>query len=244
MKVAVYVTAQKMAEAAAATAAERLSQRIAQKGHATFMAATGTSQFRFLDALTRHTHVNWAKTEMFHLDEYIGLSESHPASFRHYLHERLVNVVRPGIIHLINGNARDPWAECARLERLLPSEGVDVALVGIGENAHLAFNDPPADFANTALFTVVQLSESCRVQQVNEGWFKTTEEVPQKAITATIQGILRAHMIICVVPEARKADAVRCALTGPITPTCPASALREHPGVRLFLDAEAASRVL
>lgn len=96
---------------------------------------------------------------------------------------------------LINGNARDPWAECARLERLLPSEGVDVALVGIGENAHLAFNDPPADFANTALFTVVQLSESCRVQQVNEGWFKTTEEVPQKAITATIQGILRAHMI-------------------------------------------------
>jgi len=241
MKVAIYDTTENMAEAAAATAAKELSRCITEKGRATFMAATGTSQLRFLDALTGQSHVDWAKTEMYHLDEYVGLPESHPASFRRYLRERLLNVVHPGIAHLIDGNAPDPWKECARLEQLVPTDGIDVAFVGIGENAHLGFNDPPADLANDALFTVVALSETCRAQQVHEGWFKAIEDVPNKAITVTIQGILRAKSIICVVPEARKADAVRCALTGPVTPACPASVLREHPRARVFLDADAAS---
>jgi glucosamine-6-phosphate deaminase len=229
MKVAIYDTTEKMADAAAATAAEELSRCIAKKDRATFMAATGTSQLRFLDALARQSHVDWAKTEMYHLDEYVGLPESHPASFRRYLRERLLNVVYPGIAHLIDGNAPDPRSECARLEQFVPTDGIDVAFVGIGENAHLAFNDPPADSANDAVFTVVALSETCRAQQVHEGWFKAIEDVPDKAITVTIQGILRAKSIICVAPEARKADAVRCALTGPVTPACPASVLRGHP---------------
>jgi glucosamine-6-phosphate deaminase len=241
MQVAIYDTTEKMAEAAAATAAEELSRCIAEKGRATFMAATGTSQLRFLEALTGQSHVDWTKTEMYHLDEYVGLPESHPASFRGYLRERLLNIVHPGIAHLIDGNAPDAWKECARLEQLVPTDGIDVAFVGIGENAHLAFNDPPADFANDAVFTVVALPETCRAQQVHEGWFKAIEDVPDKAITVTIQGILRAKSIICVVPEARKADAVRCALTGPVTPACPASVLREHPRASVFLDADAAS---
>jgi glucosamine-6-phosphate deaminase len=241
MRVAVYETIGKMSEAAAATAAEELARCIAEKERATFIAATGTSQLRFLDTLTRQSRVDWTKTEMYHLDEYVGLPESHPASFRRYLRERLLNVVHPGRVHLIDGNAPDPWSECARLEQLVPTDGFDIAFVGIGENAHLAFNDPPADFANDALFTVVELSETYRAQQIYEGWFKAIKEVPDKAITMTIQGILRAKVIICVVPQARKADAVRCALTGAVRPACPASALRDHPRVSMFLDADAAS---
>jgi len=222
MKVAIYETVRKMAEAAAELAAGELSRRIAESGRATFMAATGASQFAFLDALTRQRQVDWARTEMFHLDEYIGLPESHPASFRRYLQERLLGVVHPGRVHLINGNAADPWQECARLAELMPKDGVDIAFVGIGENGHLGFNDPPADFANEDLFIVVTLPDSCRSQQVHEGWFSKLEDVPGKAITVTIRGILKSKCIVAVVPEARKAVAVRCALS-------------------LFLDAEAAS---
>jgi len=241
MKVAIYETVRKMAEAAAELAAGELSRRIAESGRATFMAATGASQFAFLDALTRQRQVDWARTEMFHLDEYIGLPESHPASFRRYLQERLLGVVHPGRVHLINGNAADPWQECARLAELMPKDGVDIAFVGIGENGHLGFNDPPADFANEDLFIVVTLPDSCRSQQVHEGWFSKLEDVPGKAITVTIRGILKSKCIVAVVPEARKAVAVRCALRGDVRPECPASALREHPRSRLFLDAEAAS---
>ena len=240
MRVAIYDTMKEMAEAAAAAAAEELSRCIAENGRATFMVATGTSQLRFLDALTRQSHVDWTKTEMYHLDEYVGLPESHPASSRHYVRERLLDIVHPGSAHLIDGTAPDSWSECARLEQLVPTDGVDVAFLDIGENAHLAFNDPPADFANDALFAVVELSETCRAQQVNEGWFEAIDDGPDKAITVTIQGILRAKSIICVVPEARKADAVRCALAGPATPACPASVLRQHPRASLFLDADAA----
>jgi len=241
MKVAIYETVRKMAEAAATLAAGELSRRIAENGRATFMAATGASQFAFLDALTRQSQVDWARTGMFHLDEYIGLSESHPASFRRYLRERLLDVVHPGRVHLIDGNAADSLQECARLEQLVPKDGVDVAFVGIGENGHLAFNDPPADLANDDCFTVVSLTESCRAQQVHEGWFRTIQEVPDKAITVTIRGILRSKCIVSVVPEARKAVAVRCALSGTVSPTCPASVLVEHPRTYLFLDRDAAS---
>jgi glucosamine-6-phosphate deaminase len=241
VRVTTYDTTDKMAEAAAATAAQELSRCIAAKGRATFMAATGTSQLAFLDALTKQPHVDWTRTEMYHLDEYVGLPDSHPASFRRYLREHLVDVVHPANTHLIDGNTSDPSGECARLEQLVPRDGIDVAFVGIGENAHLAFNDPPADFADKALFTVVELSETCRAQQVHEGWFKAIEDVPQTAITATIRGILGARSIICVVSETRKAQAVKCALTGPVTPACPASALQGHARTSVFLDADAAS---
>ena len=241
MKAAIYETVRKMAEAAAALAAGELSRHIAENGRATFMAATGASQFAFLDALVRQSRVDWAPTEMFHLEEYIGLPESHPASFRRYLRERLLDVVHPGRVHFINGSAADPWQECARLEQLVPEDGVDVAFVGIGENGHLAFNDPPANLANDDSFTVVSLTESCRAQQVHEGWFGTIQEVPDKPITVTIRGILRSKCIVSAVPEARKAVAVRCDLSGTVRPACPASVLVEHPRTYLFLDADAAS---
>jgi len=243
MKVAVYDTADKMAEAAAQLAADELSRCIVQNGRAAFMAATGASQFAFLDALTRQSQVDWARTEMFHLDEYIGLPESHPASLRRYMRERLLDVVHPGQVHLINGNAADPWQECARLEKLLPEGGIDIAFVGIGENAHLAFNDPPADLANDHFFTVVHLTDSSREQQVHEKWFNAIEEVPDKAITVTIQGALKSKCIVSVVPEARKAAAVREVLTGVVRPECPASVLVKHPNTYMFLDADSASLV-
>jgi len=241
MKMMIYTTVRKMAEAAAELAAGELSRRIAENGRATFMAATGASQFAFLDALARQPQVDWAQTEMFHLDEYVGLPKSHSASFRRYLQDRLLDVVHPGRVHLINGNAADPWRECERLAELMPKHGVDIAFVGIGENGHLAFNDPPADFANENLFTVVTLPDSCRSQQVHEGWFSKIEDVPAKAITVTIRGILKSRCIAAVVPETRKAVAVRSALSGNVRPECPASALREHPRAHLFLDTEAAS---
>ena len=241
MKVAIYDAVRKMAGAAAKLAADELSRRIAENGQATFMAATGASQFAFLDALTRQPQVDWARTEMFHLDEYLGLAESHPASFRSYLRERLLDVVHPRRVNLIDGNAADPWQECARLTQLMPEDGIDVAFVGIGENAHLAFNDPPADFANDDSFTVVSLTDSCRAQQVHEGWFSTIQEVPDKAITVTIRAILNSKCIVSVVPGARKAVAVRCALSGLVRSTCPASVLAEHRRAYLFLDADAAS---
>ena len=241
MRVGIYETVCKMAEAAATLAAGELSRQIAENGRATFMAATGASQLAFLDALTRPSQVDWSRTEMFHLDEYIGLPESHPASFRRYLREHLLDVVHPGRVHLIDGTAADPWRECTRLEQLMPEDGVDVAFVGIGENGHLAFNDPPADFSNEDFFTVVTLTDSCRAQQVHEGWFSTIEEVPEKTITVTIRGILKSKCIVSVVPEARKADAVQSALSGRVTPACPASVLVEHPQAYMFLDVDAAS---
>jgi len=240
MQLSIYDTVDEMGKAAAAKAAYELSRCIAQKGSATFMAATGSSQFEFLEALTHQPGVDWSKTIMYHLDEYIGLAKSHPASFRRYLHERLISRVHPGTVHLVNGDAPDPDAECERLSRLVRRDGIDVAFVGIGENAHLGFNDPPADFDTEAAFVLVELSNSCRAQQVHEGWFRKIEEVPRRAITVTIPQIMRSACIISVVPGARKAPAVECALRRPITPTCPASILKKHPNVHLFLDSRSA----
>lgn len=170
----------------------------------------------------------WRKLSLRnHPDNNGGSLKSHPASFRRYLRERLLEKIQPGRVHFINGNASDPWRECERLADLIPKDGVDIAFVGIGENGHLAFNDPPADFANEDLFTVVTLPDSCRSQQVHEGWFSKIEDVPAKAITVTIRGILKSRCIAAVVPETRKAVAVRSALSGDVRPECPASALRE-----------------
>jgi glucosamine-6-phosphate deaminase len=241
MEMFVLPTKQAMAQASAAKAAELLKTAIAHKGHATFIAATGASQFDFLAELTTTPGIDWPRTTMFHLDEYIGLPEGHPASFHRYLDERLIQRVHPGTVHLIQGNTGDPQAECRRLGGLLAGEEIDVTFVGIGENGHLAFNDPPADFTTTDPYIVVSLDEACRRQQLGEGWFRSFEEIPRQAISISIQQIMKSRAIVCTVPERRKAQAVQACFTGEVTPDHPSSILRRHEQAYIFLDADAAS---
>lgn len=241
MDVRIYRNVEEMATAAAELAARKLLQCIAEKERVSFMAATGVSQLAFISALTRHSEVDWHKTTMFHLDEYVGLPETHTASFRNYLREHLVNIVHPGQTHFIDGNASDLVGECTRLTKLVSEHGLDVAFVGIGENGHLGFNDPPADFDTQKIFEIVQLTETCRAQQVHEGWFPNIEDVPREAVTITIPGIMRAESIICNVPESRKAVAVKNAIAGSITPMCPASILKKHSDAMIFLDRDSSS---
>ena len=229
-----------LAAAAAADAAGRIRHAIAERGRARLIAATGASQIAFLDALVREPGVEWAKVEMFHLDEYIGLPIDHPASFRKYLLERLIGPAGITRYHLLDGE-RDPAAVCREVGALIRREPVDVALVGIGENGHLAFNDPPADFETRAPYLVVRLDERCRLQQVGEGWFAGLADVPETAISMSVQQILDATSIVCVVPDQRKAEAVRASLEGPIDPMTPASILQRHPDITIYLDRESAS---
>ena len=228
-------------KAAAAAASTKLREAINAKGHANFIVATGASQFDFLDALTQDTSIDWTRTTMFHLDEYIGISETHPASFRKYLRERLVDIVQPGTVHFLNGETDDPQAECHRLNDIISQIDIDVAFVGIGENGHLAFNDPPADFETEDPYIVVELDEACRLQQVGEGWFRGLADVPTHAISMSIRQIMKAKTIICTVPDVRKAAAVRDCLHGDISPMHPASILQEHADCTVYLDAGSAS---
>lgn len=241
MQMHVFSSKAEMAQAAATKAAESLKDAIVRKGHATFVAATGASQFEFLDALTSDPEIDWPRTTMFHLDEYVSLPETHPASFRHYLKERLINRVHPGTVHLIQGDAPDPQAECQRLNRLIASHEVDVAFVGIGENGHLAFNDPPADFEVKDPYIIVELDEACQRQQLGEGWFASLDEVPHRAISMSVKQIIESQVIVCTVPDHRKAPAVRDCFAGKVTPLHPASILRQHQHADIFLDADAAS---
>lgn len=241
MDMSTFSTKTEMARAAAAQAAELLRDGIARNGHATFVAATGASQFEFLDELASAPGIDWSLTTMFHLDEYIGLPETHPASFRRYLNERLVSRVQPGQVHLIQGDAPDPQVECARLNRLIAGHEVDVSFVGIGENGHLAFNDPPADFEAQAPYLVVELDEACRRQQFGEGWFASLDEVPRCAISMSVRQIMRSRAIVCTVPDGRKAQAVYDCFGGEVSPLNPASILRQHERATIFLDADAAS---
>ncbi len=241
MDISVFPDGAEMGQAAAAKAAELLKDAITRKGQATFVAATGASQFDFLEALTSAPGVDWASTTMFHLDEYVGLPEDHPASFRRYLKERLIGRVHPGTVHLIQGDAPDPVAECRRINRLIAAHPVDVAFVGIGENGHLAFNDPPADFEAEDPTIIVELDEACRRQQLGEGWFNSLDDVPRRAISMSVKQIMKARAIVCTVPERRKAQAVRDCFTGDVTPLHPASILRQHEQAYVFLDTDAAS---
>jgi glucosamine-6-phosphate deaminase len=202
--------------------------------------ATGTSQLKFLDRLTREPDVDWLRVELFHLDEYVGLPDDHPASFRRYLRERVILPAGIERFHLIDG-CGDPHAVCEDLGRKLAAQPIDVAFVGIGENAHLAFNDPPADFDTERPYLVVQLDDACRRQQVGEGWFTTIDDVPVSAITMSIRHILKARAILAVVPESRKAVAVRMCVEGDVSPMVPASILRTHQDTTLFLDTESAA---
>lgn len=241
MQTRIFDTKQQLGEAAAAQAAAVLGAAIAERGEARAIAATGASQFEFLDALTATPGVDWTRVVLFHLDEYVGLPDTHPASFRRYLRERIVERVHPKAFHFVLGDAPDPAAECRRVGALVAAAPVDVAFVGIGENGHLAFNDPPADFETEEPYLVLALDEACRRQQLGEGWFPRLEDVPGRAISMSIRQILKAREIVAVVPDRRKAAAVRDCLELPVSPQRPASILREHPRTTLYLDRDSAS---
>lgn len=240
MKVRIFETKKEMGKAAAERAAEVLEEAIKEKNEAVFVAATGASQFEFLKALTSIPSIDWSKTTMFHLDEYIDIPENHPASFIKYLKERLINKVHPGAVYSIKGDSEDPGLECERLNKIISKKEIDVSFVGIGENGHLAFNDPPADFNTERAYIVVELDEACRRQQLGEGWFNSLREVPHKAISMSIKQIMKSRNIICTVPDVRKAQAVKDCLEGTISPAHPVSILRKHKKAFLFLDKDSA----
>lgn len=243
MKINIYENKKETSTKAAEKAIEILNNAIAEKGKATFVVATGASQFDFIQALIADETVDWSKTSMFHLDEYIGLPETHPASFRKYLKERFISKIENiGEVNLVDGEADDPRKECSRLNELLRERDVDVAFVGIGENGHLAFNDPPADFDIEDPFIIVELDEVCRNQQLGEGWFASLDEVPTQAISMSIKQIMKAEHIICTVPDFRKAEAVRnCFGNEDVTPLYPSSILKKHPKAYIYLDKDSGS---
>ena len=240
MIVNIFSTNSELAAAAAVQAATSIRQSIRDRGIARIVAATGASQFNFLEVLTQASEIDWNRVELFHLDEYIGIPVTHPASFRKYLLDRLIDKV--GIVHhhLLDGE-QDPIQMIAEVTRELRKTPIDVAFVGIGENGHLAFNDPPADFQTEESYIVVDLDEACRRQQLGEGWFQTLSDVPRRAISMTIRQILRSKQILCVVPDARKAEAVAKCLQDEITPQAPASILRTHPDTFVYLDRDSSA---
>jgi glucosamine-6-phosphate deaminase len=221
-------------------AAQLIKESISENGHAYLVLATGTSQFETLAELLRDKEIDWSEVTMFHLDEYIGLPITHKASFRKYLKERFIDKL-PSLraYHLINGE-NDPEDECKRLSELINQHTINVLLCGIGENGHLAFNDPPADFTTTDPYIIVDLDEACRKQQFGEGWFPSLNDVPTKAISMSIQQMMSAEHIICSAPDERKAKAIHDCFTGEISNTHPASMLRNHPHCTLYLDQHSA----
>lgn len=238
--VKIFPTNSELAGAASAQAATSIRQSIGERGLARIIAATGASQFKFLEALTQAPEIDWQRVELFHLDEYLGIPVTHPASFRKYLLDRLIDKVGIVHYHLLDGE-QDPAQTIAEVSRELRKAPIDVAFVGIGENGHLAFNDPPADFQTEEAYIVVQLDEACRRQQLGEGWFQSLSDVPRRAISMTIREILRSKQILCVVPDARKAEAVAKCLQSEITPQAPASILRTHPDTFVYLDRDSSA---
>jgi glucosamine-6-phosphate deaminase len=229
-----------LGQAAAKQAASALRLTILQRGMARIVVATGTSQLEFLDALTRTEALDWQCVEMFHLDEYIGLPITHPASFRNYLLKNFIQKTGIKKYHLLDGerNAREV---ARRIGETLNAAPIDIAFVGIGENGHLAFNDPPADFESDEPYLIVDLDEACRRQQVGEGWFANISEVPRQAVSMSVRQIMKAREILVVVPEARKAEAIRLCFEGEIDPLAPASILRKHAQATAYLDEDSAS---
>lgn len=232
-----------LAVAAAERAGATIRDAIVDHGCARIIAATGASQFEFLEELTKKKDFDWKSVEMFHLDEYVNMSATHPASFRKYLRERLIDKTGITRFHLLDSE-RDSDEVIAEVTAEIRKAPVDVAFVGIGENGHLAFNDPPADFESEAAYMVVYLDEPCRRQQLGEGWFKSLEEVPRRALSMTVRQILKARHIIAVVPDARKANAVAKCFNGDITPMAPASILRSHPNTVVYLDKDSAELLI
>jgi glucosamine-6-phosphate deaminase len=229
-----------MAEAAANHASTILRQSIQQNGKARLIAATGAAQFDFLEVLTQLPDIQWDCVEMFHLDEYIGLPETHPASFCRFLRERLINKTGIRKYHLLSGE-RDPNEVIRVVGREICNAPVDIAFVGVGENGHLAFNDPPADFKTEDPYIIVELDDACRRQQLGEGWFASLDDVPRRAMSMGVRQILKTKEIVCFVPDKRKANAVKACFDGEITPMAPASILRNHLRTTVYLDTDSAS---
>lgn len=236
MKISVTKDHYELGKLAGKAAADSIRKTIKENGIANIIVATGTSQFETLRYLTVEKDIDWSKVVMFHLDEYIDLPESAPASFRKYLKERFISKIMPlKAAHLINGEA-DPVAECKRLNDIIGKITIDLALVGIGENGHLAFNDPPADFETEQPYHIVELDELCRKQQYGEGWFTNINEVPSRAISMSVKQILKSKNIICSVPDQRKALAVKNSIEQPVSNLFPASILQTHPNCAFYLD--------
>ena len=242
MHVIVSETKPEMGRRAARDGAEKIRRAIADRGAANIILATGMSQFEMLAELVAAPDIDWSRVTAFHLDEYIGMPITHPASFRKYLKERFVEQLPQPLaaFHYINAEG-DGVAECRRLSEIIAAHPIDVAFVGIGENGHLAFNDPPADFETDEPYLVVNLDEACRRQQLGEGWFPTLDDVPKQAISMSIRQILKSGAILCTVPDARKAEAVRASLEGPVTPDVPASVLQRHADTTVYLDSASAA---
>ncbi len=224
---------------AALKIADVIRKAVNEKGKARIVLSTGMSQFEMFNYLVKED-VEWGKVEMFHLDEYVGISPSHPASFRKYLFDRFVSVVHPGIVHYVDGTDEN----IRELTKELRKEDIDLGVIGIGENGHIAFNDPPADFESDDAYRVVTLDERCRLQQVGEGWFESISSVPGKAVSMTPKEIMRAKTIVSVVPHSVKADAIYNTITKPVSPYVPATLLKTHPDWYLFLDSDSASKLL
>jgi glucosamine-6-phosphate deaminase len=237
MQISILPDSESLGQTAAEAGASALRTALEESGHARLILATGASQFSVLKNLLKQPDIAWHRVTLFHLDEYLGLPPTHPASFRKYLQDRFVKQlpVPLAAAHWIDGEA-NPDDERKRLNALILEEPIDVAFIGIGENGHLAFNDPPADFITEEPFILVNLDEACRKQQLGEGWFPSLDDVPKRAISMSINQIMKSRAIICSVPDQRKAVAVKNALTGPITPELPASILQKHANTKLFLD--------
>jgi glucosamine-6-phosphate deaminase len=240
MVIRVFQDKASLGEAAAARAASAIRGAIAERGIARVIAATGASQFEFLEALTKAPKIDWKKVELFHLDEYIGLPMSHPASFCKYLQERLIGKTAITNVHLLNGE-EDPAEVIRRTSQAISAAPIDVAFVGIGENGHLAFNDPPADFDTEEPYIIVSLDQACRQQQVGEGWFPDLLAVPTQAISMSVRQLLKAGEILAMVPDARKAAAVKACFDGSISLLAPASILRTHAKATIYLDTQSAA---
>lgn len=230
-----------LGQAAAQQAASAIRRAIAERGQARIIAATAASQLEFLHALTTTPGIDWSKVEAFHLDEYIGLPITHPGSFRKMLMEQLVSKIGIKHYHLLDGDAADPAAVVQAVGQDLASAPIDIAFLGIGENGHIAFNDPPADFETEQPYIIVNLDEACRQQQVGEAWFANLSQVPKQAISMSARQILKAKEILAVVPDKRKAEAIKLCFEGEITPLAPASILRRHPNATIYLDTNSAS---
>lgn len=242
LRIDIHPTQQSMAKAAAHAAFVCLESALANRGEAAVIFACATSQMQFLDELTAMPGLDWSRITMFHMDEYLGMPMTHTASFRRFLLERVVSKTHPKAVHYIVGDCLEPIAECDRYSGLLQEKTIDLCCCGIGENGHLAFNDPPvADFQDKRLVKIVKLDEASRQQQVGEGFYPDLSAVPQYAMTLTIPALFMAKTVLCVAPEKRKALAVKTALAGPIATSCPASHLRNQSHAILFLDAESAS---
>jgi glucosamine-6-phosphate deaminase len=232
-----------LSRAAADQAASAIRRAISQRGRARIVAATAASQIDFLDALTRAPRIDWRAVEVFHLDEYIGLPITHPGSFRGMLLQQLLSKTGIANYHLLDGDTGDPAEVVQRVGTQLASAPVDIEFLGIGENGHIAFNDPPADFNTEKPYIVVELDETCRRQQVGEAWFSDISQVPRQALSMSVRQILKAKEILAVVPDSRKAKAVKACLEGEISPTAPASILRNHSYATIYLDVDSASQL-